>query len=354
MLAKIWDLILEYLKEKGIWGTLRPIVIVGAAFLAIQVLTLQYLKWQYDFVPSPWLYVRSFYFQRITLIFVVALAAILALRVGPVAPALARWRKMRRYARIFRRAILYRLLVVVVASVLVIGGCLWLSPKRVTHITIKLMNEPAQVNASALAFLVYELNRRQRTWYFEIDFDPLNPEALTSVEQKECKDSDRPMLCFAERWASGKPTIVITEESLGATYFCEHRGPVSVISTADRGSYAPFTDYEFLMYNVVVQSTIIHLDQHAALPPGAFKNRNATQGGVFQFNPRKDALKSTILAASLSPAEEELLLNEFGPEYLRSTKELLSMRWLYSQQVTNDLKTFYDVKLSRTLIAEAP
>jgi hypothetical protein len=353
MLGKIWDLTLDYLKEKGVWGTLRPIVIVSAVFLAAHMLTLQYLKWQYEFSPPLWLYVRSFYFQRIVLVFVVVLVTLLALRVGPAAPVLARWRKMRRYIRIYRRAILYRTLVLVAACLLLTGGFLWLSPRRVTHISIKLMDEPARINVSALAFLVYELNRRQRTWFFEIDFEPLNPEALTSVEQKECKDSDRPLLCYAERWAAGRPAIVITEDPLGLAYFCEHRGSVSVVSTADRDAYAPLTDYEFLMYSVIVQSAIIHLDQYAALPAQAFKNRDSTQGGVFQFNPRKDALKSMILAASLSPTEEQLLLNEFGPEYTRSTKDLLSMRWLYSQQVTNDLQTFYSVKLSRTFTDES-
>lgn len=107
------------------------------------------------------------------------------------------------------------------------------------------------------------------------------------------------------------------------------------------------------MYNILVQSTIIHLDQHGALPKDAFTHRDTAHGGVFQFNPRKDAIKSLILAASLSPGEEALLLNQFGPEYLRITKDLLSMHWLYSPQVTSDLNTFFGVKLSRTLTGDA-
>jgi hypothetical protein len=349
MLEKIWDLTLEYLKEKGIWGAIRPIVVLSAVFLAAQLLTLQYLKWQYDFAPPLWLFVRSFYFQRVVLVFVVAIATFVALRIGPTVPVMSRWRRMRRYVRINRKAIAYRSFVIVTACVLFIGGFLWLAPRRVTHISIKLMDEPTNLNSSALAFLVYELNRRQRTWFFEIDFESLNPEALTSAERVECDESDRPVLCYAEKFSAGRPTIVITEGPLGKAYFCEHRGLVSVISTSDRASYAPFTDYEFLMYNIVVQSIVIHLDQSTALPEEAFKNRGMTQGGVFQFNPRKDAMKSAILAASLNPAEEELLLNQFGPEYMRSTKELLSMKWLYSQQVTSDLSTFYGIKLSRSL-----
>ena len=204
------------------------------------------------------------------------------------------------------------------------------------------------MKSNALAYLVYELNRRQRTRFFQIDFDPINPEAMTSKEQSECRESHEEIFCYAEKWANGRQAIVITEDPIGAAYFCAHRGLVSVISTADRGSYSPLTDYEFVIFNVIVQSTIIHLDRHSALPADAFLNRGTT-GGVFQFNQRKDAVKSMILAASLSPLEEELLLNEFGPEYLRSTRELLSMKWLYAKQVTSDLKTFFDVTLSRSM-----
>ena len=46
MLSKIWELLIDYVKEKRIWGVVLPALILGAAFLGAQLLTLQYLKWQ--------------------------------------------------------------------------------------------------------------------------------------------------------------------------------------------------------------------------------------------------------------------------------------------------------------------
>jgi hypothetical protein len=45
---------------------------------------------------------------------------------------------------------------------------------------------------------------------------------------------------------------------------------------------------------------------------GSFEPATTSHGGVFEFTPRREALKATILAARLSPSEEELLFNRFG------------------------------------------
>lgn len=375
MLTKLWELLLEYVKEKGYWAALRPAVLVGGAFVGAQVLAFQYLQWQYGFAPPLWLFLRSYIFQRIALAFVVLLLAAVAFRFGPGVPVLARWRRIHRYARIYRRTILYRASVLVISAALLVGGCWWLSPRAVTHITIKFLDEPLEVNVDALAYLIYELNRQQRSWFFEVDFEPFNPESLRTTDQKDCRDSPRPLLCYAEKWAAewagGRPAIALTEQPLGEAFFAEHRGNVSVITTADRSAYQPLTDYEYLVYSIVVQSMVLHLDSQDALPPDFFANAEATaatenpagatpaagtttHGGVFQYNRRKEAMKSTILAAALSPREEELLFNQFGPEYLRNCQTLLAMEWLYSAEVTQNLQRFFGITLSRSSRAPSP
>jgi hypothetical protein len=52
-----------------------------------------------------------------------------------------------------------------------------------------------------------------------------------------------------------------------------------------------------------VQSVLLHLDMNGGLPADAFAPRSASAGDVFQFAPERDTLKSTILAARLSPQE---------------------------------------------------
>lgn len=221
------------------------------------------------------------------------------------------------------------------------------TPNRVTNIRIKFLDRPSSFDREALAYLVYELNRRQKDWYFVVDFDVFNSASLTSTEDAACSRSDRPMLCYTEAAASGKPMIGITEKSLGGAYFAEHRGTFSAISTYDRQAYEPLSTYEYLTYNLVVQGLLIHLDAHGrGLPEGSFQPATTSHGGVFEYTPRREAIKATILAARLSPSEEELLFNRFGPAYLASCKEMLSLDWLRSDPTARNLKDIFGVTLS--------
>jgi hypothetical protein len=147
--------------------------------------------------------------------------------------------------------------------------------------------------------------------------------------------------------ASDAPVIAITGRPLNGAYFATHRGRASVITTADRASYAPLTSYEYLAYCIVVQSMLLHLDMNGGLPDGAFAPGSASRGDVFQFAPERDTLKSTILAARLSPAEESLVFNRFGPEYLGVCSNLISLEWLYSPRVRTNLSKIFGVDLSR-------
>ena len=201
------------------------------------------------------------------------------------------------------------------------------------------------VTPEALAYLVYELNRRQRHWYFKVDFRPFTPEMLTSAEAERCGADERPQLCYALGLSAGEPFIGITSSSLGGAYFAEHRGGVSVISTADRDAYSPLSTYEYLAYCLILQAIAIHLDASGALPEDAFAEGEVSYGGLLQFVPKKEALKSSILAARLSPDDEALLLNEFGSDYVATCASLLTMEWLYGGRVRSNLEKVFGAKI---------
>ena len=220
-------------------------------------------------------------------------------------------------------------------------GFLIFSPNRVSHITVRFVALAPNVKPDALAYLIYELNRRQPHWQFNVDFKPSSIEELPA-EYGDCRP--RPQLCLAEGLAHGEPFIAITRDDLEGAYFAEHRGPVSVITTADE-PYAPLSVYEYLVYCLILQSMVIHLDQHGGLPDAAFAADAPNRGGLFQFIPERQALKSSILAARLSPEEESLLLNMFGADYLATITSLLTMDWLYSDRVKGNLQQGFDVRL---------
>jgi hypothetical protein len=49
----------------------------------------------------------------------------------------------------------------------------------------------------------------------------------------------------------------------------------------------------------------------------------------------------------LSPEEESLIFNRFGPEYLGVCSNLISLEWLYSPRVRTNLSKIFGVNLSR-------
>jgi hypothetical protein len=99
-----------------------------------------------------------------------------------------------------------------------------------------------------------------------------------------------------------------------------------------------------MAYCLMVQSILIHLDINGGgLPPGTFEPSAASHGGVFQFNPNKEVLKATILAAQLSPEEESLLFNRFGADYMNVCRQLLTLDWLRSERVVKNLAVQFGV-----------
>ncbi len=56
-------------------------------------------------------------------------------------------------------------------------------------------------------------------------------------------------------------------------------------------------------------------------------------------------MKPTILAAHLSPLQEETLMNCFGAEYMRTTSSLLTLEWMRSDTVRKNLERSFKVSL---------
>jgi hypothetical protein len=329
MLGKIWDFLFGYVKGRTWWPTVEPFVVLLLVGGAAQFLALEFVANQYGVRQPPAQFFNSYLSLRITLVTAVLLLLTLQFtRVMTPEPG----------AR--RRRLLYRIAGVSVAVLVMAAGFLWSSAHRANKITVRFGSLPDDTRPDVLTYIIYELSRVQRDWYFEIDFAEFNTRMLTSVEKSRCVADPQPMLCYAE-WMSGESrrTILITAEPLaGDTYFVTHRGRASVISTAEEASYTPMTTYEYLASNIVVQTIVLHLDEQGGLPRQAFEKTNVTRGGVLQFMPDRAVLRSTILAARLSPDEELLLFNYFGPSYLGTCQRLLTFDWLYTPAVPRTSK----------------
>jgi len=69
---------------------------------------------------------------------------------------------------------------------------------------------------------------------------------------------------------------------------------------------------------------------------------------VFDFHSDPRVIKSVILTAQLRRDEEELLLNRFGPRYLQTCKDLLSLNWMRTPEVSGTLRRVFNVQLATT------
>ncbi len=347
MLWKIWDVLTGYLKDKPWWRVVQPFALVILGGIVGDVFAYQLVRTQYGFSPDVRVFLGSYVSVRVAIVTLAALALMLLFRLEPRPGERPAPGRLRTFYQQNRKSIIYRTTVTLLVIACTAAGFLARSPSRVSHITVRFMDLPDDIRSDALAYVIYELNRPQRQWYFDVDFAPFNALALTSRERARCEADSQPMLCYAEQMASDGPVIAITGQPLNGAYFATHRGRASVITTADQTSYGPLTTYEYLAYCIVVQSMLLHLDMNGGLPADAFAPGSASRGDVFQFAPERDTLKSTILAAKLSPQEESLIFNRFGPEYLGVCSNLISLDWLYSTRVRTNLSKIFGVNLSR-------
>jgi hypothetical protein len=354
MLFKLLDIVVGYARETPAWPVLRPVAALLSLYATALVLVYQFVEWQYRLSPSLSLFMRSYLVKQVTVVCAAAALIVFFLHRlsgrGPVAvapgagqaPAAgggpARWRLP---------GVPAVKTLVSIALVVAAAGALfaWLAPRSVANVRVKFLTEP-EVDPYAMAYVLYELNRAQRQWFFEVDFDVFNENALTRRERERCAGPER-TLCLAELSAGGRPFIGITTEPLEEDFFWKNRGPVSVVSTHGWRRYAPPGEYEFLTYAVIVQSLVIHLNAHCAgLPAGAFRESRVAVNELFQFMPRRHAMKAAILAAHLDRTSELLLFNCFGPEYVGVVGNVLSLEWLRTGRVQDNLQRAFAVKIA--------
>jgi hypothetical protein len=330
----------DYLKTKPYWPQIEPLFTLISIYAATAILAYEYIQWRYHVAPPLPLYLNSYIFRQVTIVFAaIGLSGILLSRFGaPVSGQLAL--KLHKHAPGFLR----QASIVTVVLALTLPILLYLSPSQVSQIRVKFMDEPP-FDKYALTYLIYELNRLQKNWYFEVDQDVFNDAAMKSTERNQCESAPNRALCYGQIISGGAPFIGLATEQLGGDNFFQNHGQVSVISTFRWDQYAPPGYYEFVIHSLIVQSILIHLNGRGALPPEAFRESRTSVGELFQFSPRRTELKAAILAAHLTPKAEELLLNSFGVEYLTTCENLLRLEWLHSERVLENLEKSFKVKL---------
>jgi len=340
MIDRFIDLLISTVKDKAWWPLAQPIVTLLSLYVMAGVIAYQYIEWRYNFTPELTTFLRSYLFKQITVVFLTV--ALLALVLG------ARWQqgvKTEAVARVQRwvRSGVWHLVIIGLLLVFSSAVLLRLVPHRVSHITVKFLEQPESFDQYALAYIIYELNRFQSDWHFTLDPDVYNPDSRSSTEAQTCGAD---MLCNARLVAHDEPLIGITEKGFSEDSFWVNSGVVSVVSAGQWQAFRPPSTYEYLSYSLVVQSTLIHLNQSCGgAPEGAFRRSRLSYGDLFEFVPRRNEMKAAILAAHLSPKGQELLANCFGLEYMHICNELLSLDWLHSGRVHDNLEKTFSVKL---------
>ena len=320
------------LKAKPYWPLIEPVFTILALYIVSCVIAYQYIEWRYHFTPELSTYLHSYIVKQISVVFLTF--ALLTLILGTawragvrseVAPRLAGLRSSG------RKLVLAGLLIVFATALFQ-----RLAPHRVSHVRIMFLEPPESFDPNAFAYIVYELNRSQNDWHFTLEGDTFNRNERSSSEIKECGDD---WLCDARRLAKNDAFIGITESEFKNDSFWTNSGNVSVISAGQWKGYEPPSMYEYLSYSLIVQGTLIHLNQNCSgLPVGGYSASRRSYGDLFEFSPRRNEMKAAILAAHLSNSGQQLLSNCFGLEYMNTCNRLLSLDWLHSGRVHENLE----------------
>ena len=340
MISTFIDLIVSQLKKKSFWPLIEPIFTLLSLYVLAVVIAYQFVQWRYHFTPELTTFLRSYLVKQISVVFVAV--GLLALVLGTNWTSAVRT-EVRVKLRAWIRSGARRLALAGVIVVCAVGLFLRLAPHQVSQITIKFLERPASFNEYGFAYIVYELNRAQTDWHFTLDPDPFNRDSRTGAEIEECGTDS---LCYARLIANGEPLIGITESGFDQDSFWMNSGNISVISAGQWKDYEPPSMYLYLTYSLIVQSTMIHLNGNCSgLPTGAFQLSRLSYGDLFEFTPRRNQLKAAILAAHLSPKGQELLANCFGLEYMNTCNRLLSLDWLQTGRVRDNLEENFGIKL---------
>lgn len=370
MVSEIWKTLLEYLKRTPYWPVIEPVALVGFLYVGVGVAAYQYLQWRYQVTLDLSLFLQSYLLRQVSVGFVAIVGAFIALTYRRT-PAPDHPRSAAEWA-------------VRIGLVLITGAValsllkLWspevkVNPIRVRFAAFETFAESAD-GASPTAgqdkakaefqhlravaqYLLYEINHRQRAWQLEFDTTTFRKEEVTLADDERCQRDDTPPLCIAEALHAQmnvgdtqRPLVLIAAQPLGGggtrAWFWLNRGPVSVVTLSDWGGAASAGSVEYLAYALVVQSVMIHMQQHCGFvqpPPGT--PEGVVVGNVFDLQPGLDAMRAAVLTGHFSPEDERQLLNCFGPEYMRTAVHLASLAWLRAEPVRETLRKVYGMEL---------
>ena len=383
MLSDLWKALLDYLKRTPYWSRLEPVFLLGFLYAGASTVAFQYVQWRYGVTLELPLFLQSYLFRQVSVVFwaVVLAWAVLTVRSGGQgAPAegetagavAAKPRKRRRTGLAVR----------ISGALLILATGLLFALRLAPHRDIRSIRvmfappgalvedegsapianlcggPPPAGQQEALVYLLFELNRLQRAWHFEIDFTPFTQALPSGPAVERCLADDTPPFCLAEAFqqeeraknAEFPPLVLITPDKLDAgtrrSWFWQHRGQASVITTRDWQSYCSPSLTEYLAYTLILQGVLIHLDAHCGgIPPRPSEREGILYGNVFEYQPRREAMKAAILSGHLGPEDERLLLNCLGPQYLQTTTRLLRLDWLRTDPVRGNLRNVYGVDL---------
>ncbi|TKJ38901.1 MAG: hypothetical protein CEE38_04175 [Planctomycetes bacterium B3_Pla] len=351
MWADLFASAFEHIKGTRFYQKIERLLAIGCLFVTVHVLTYKYIEWWYHLSLELGLYLRGYLFKLITLCFLLVLGVVLIISRPVEKTGRQEMNRLRQFLRKHTMVILWRSACVILGAFLFALATLYVLPQRADNIKIGFLTEPEEAGFDkyALVYMVYELNNRQKYWHFDVIFKEFNENTLTSKQRKTLSSEPEMMsLSRANLLAENEPLIGITADSLGTAFFFQNNIAVSVISTYEWNElFSPPTIYEYLAYSLIQQSILIHLNNSTrGLPVGAFESLTYSHGNLFEGTPERMAMKATMLAARLSPKGEELLLNSFGLNYMQTCADLLTLRWLKSGEVSENLKRNFGVDLS--------
>jgi hypothetical protein len=343
VLDKLWDTIFAYLESRAYWQRVQPVVALLALLVAVSASTYEYIEWRYHLSLTPALFLTSYVFRQILLCFAALVLLLLIFRFrrrgDEAAPAPARWP-----ARLWQGAFLRRFAAAAVVVAVWLAVLVRLSPAQASRIRVRFLDDSPVVNPFALTYLLYELNKAQDSWQFEVDVDPFNPRELKTADRALCNDDP---LCLAGKAAQGLPFVGITARPLGDdSASWQNRDNVSVISFAGFSDRSAPGVYEYLAYTLIVQSIVLHLNRSCGDPSAwAFTQSRVATGDLFDFSPHPDEMRAKIMAGHLTPKDQTLLLKCFGFDYMNTMSQLVKLDWLRAKNVTDNLQRAFGVRL---------
>lgn len=346
MLTEVLKTVFGYIKEKR--PKFVPVVTIVSLFVIAHVLAYKYIEWRYQISPRLSFYFRGYIFKLTSLLFLFMTSLFFIINMPVDKAGRKEVHRLWRLLREHKMVIVLRFVYIVLITILFAFGTIYFLPKRVDNIKIVFLEEP-DFDKYAFVYIAYELNKRQKYWDFDIEFDEFNENKLTTEEYEELQSifTSKSLWC-AKLSAENKPLIAITSEPLGKDFFFDNEDTTSVISTYKWDEYfSPPSVYEYLAYSLIEQSILIHLNHGGKrLPKEALKLRSYSHGALFEGTPERMAIKASILTASLTPEGEELLLNSFGFNYMQTCTDLLTLEWLRSDDMLENLKRCFGVELN--------